>query len=88
LKKALQLPPSSSGLEPANWYWRVVQRFLSGLPTNKVFQLLVTPRRLVPSVRPGLGHNVALRNSSGVSEGIDHSVIQSSVEFPYIVVAG
>ncbi len=26
---AVQLPPSSSGLELANWYWRVVRRFVS-----------------------------------------------------------
>ena len=26
---AAQLPPSSSGLELANWYWRVVRRFVS-----------------------------------------------------------
>ena len=25
----MQLPPSSSGLELANWYWRVVRRFVS-----------------------------------------------------------
>ena len=28
LKGAVQLPPSSSGLELANWYWRVVRRFV------------------------------------------------------------
>ena len=25
----MQLPPSSSGMEMANWYWRVVRRFVS-----------------------------------------------------------
>ena len=29
LKGAVQLPPSSSGLELANWYWRVVRQFIS-----------------------------------------------------------
>ena len=24
----MQLPPASSGLELANWYWRVVRRFV------------------------------------------------------------
>ena len=28
MKGAVQLPPSSSGLELANWYWRVVRRFV------------------------------------------------------------
>ena len=25
----MQLPPSSSGMEMANWYWKVVRRFVS-----------------------------------------------------------
>ena len=29
MKGAVQLPPSSSGIEMANWYWRVVRRFVS-----------------------------------------------------------
>ena len=29
LKAAVQQPPSASGLELANWYWRVVRRFVS-----------------------------------------------------------
>ena len=29
MKGAVQLPPSSSGMEMANWYWRVVRRFVS-----------------------------------------------------------
>ena len=28
MKAAVQLPPSSSGLEMANWYWKVVRRFV------------------------------------------------------------
>ena len=29
MKAAVQLPPSSSGMEMANWYWKVVRRFVS-----------------------------------------------------------
>ena len=28
MKGAVQLPPSSSGIEMANWYWRVVRQFV------------------------------------------------------------
>ena len=46
-----------------------------------------TDERHGPEIR-WPGQSWTLRNSSGVSEGIDHSVIQSSGEFPYIGVAG
>ena len=46
------------------------------------------PRQLVSSVRPEPGHNIALRNSSGVSEEIHHPVVQSGGEFSYIRIVG